>query len=204
METYAYDNLDRLTEITSGKIGQQGTTQTFSYFNNGNFNNNSNAGTYTYDFTKKHAVTQIEQTDNLISPAICAVTYNFFNQPTQIEESDTSTSLSSRRLELSYGANQQREKTEQYRNDTIEYKRRYNTKYFDYETDYTNDSTIVTRYYNYIYGDNGVVAMHIHTFKTSGNDTAGMDTTIMALLEEDGECECKGYILTDSLYAIWD
>jgi len=41
LETYEYDNLDRLTGITSGKIGQTGVLQTFSYSKNGNISNHS-------------------------------------------------------------------------------------------------------------------------------------------------------------------
>ena len=36
LETYKYDNLDRLTQVKSGKIGMTGTAKAFSYENNGN------------------------------------------------------------------------------------------------------------------------------------------------------------------------
>jgi len=58
-EIYAYDNLDRLTDITSGSIGQTGTTQTFNYHNNGNIFSKSDMGEYDYLGGKPHAVTQI-------------------------------------------------------------------------------------------------------------------------------------------------
>ncbi|MCL1850878.1 MAG: hypothetical protein FWF70_05700 [Bacteroidetes bacterium] len=185
LETFTYDNLDRLTGFTNGHIGQQGTLQTFVYSNNGNINSSSNLGNYIYD-NKPHAVTRIiAPKENPISPNNCAVTYNFFNQPTKIEEGKY-------RIELSYGADQQRKKMKTYRNDTLEYAHTYYNKYFEHEFDYTLDTAIVSRSYYYIYGDNGVVAMHITT--RSGKDTTewGTDTAIVI----------KSFISTDSTYYI--
>ena len=104
LEGYEYDNLDRLTQITSGTIGQTGISKTFSYSGNGNLTNNSMLGTYTYDFqspgsnvVKAHAVSKIAPGNG----NDCDVSYNFFNQPTQITEDDY-------QLDLFYDVNQQR------------------------------------------------------------------------------------------------
>jgi len=103
-ETFTYDNLDRLTGITSGVIGQTGTLQSFSYNYNGNITHNSKVGSYDYetDNSKPHAVKFITPiNDTVISANKCAVTYNFFNQPIEIIETDTSTTPT-HRLEIFY------------------------------------------------------------------------------------------------------
>jgi RHS repeat-associated protein len=195
LETFTYDNLDRLTGFTSGKMGQQGILQTFFYLNNGNICDNSTLGHYIYGNTKPHAVKQIVNTNNTISPNECAVTYNFFNQPTEIAEGDY-------KLELFYGANQQRNKTLLYKNDTLKMERRYVNKYFDYEYDKTIDTAHVSRFYDYIYGDNGVVALHIYT--RIGRDTIpwGMDTALVIGVDTALVVLEKGAIKTDSIYYI--
>ena len=84
--------------------------------------------------------------------------YNFFNQPTVITED-------SHRLQLSYGANQQRNKVQLNVNNNPISTRFYISKYYEKEMD-----TAGIRHYHYIYGDNGAVALHI------ANETAGTDT----------------------------
>ena len=182
-ETYQYDNLDRLTETTVGS-----TIQTFSYANNGNINNKSNLGTYSYGTNmtppKPHAVTEIDLvSNNLIYSFPCNVTYNSFNQPTQITEGDYN-------LKLFYGADQQRNKTMKYKNGALENTHYYINKYYECDI----DSAQVKRYYYYIYGDNGVVALNIRsttyvpdTIGGSNNDTLGND---------------RGMVITDSTYYI--
>ncbi|MCL2289663.1 MAG: hypothetical protein FWC34_03020 [Bacteroidetes bacterium] len=153
LERYEYDKLDRLTQIKSGTIGA-GTmqTQTFSYHNNGNIINNSSVGFYAYQ-GKPHAVTRVEPIgSNVISQNQCDVTYNFFNQPTQITEG-------TQELLLSYGSNRQRNKTERYGNHGENNTRYYINKYYEKERKITRPPT-PDRNYRYIYGDNGVVALH--------------------------------------------
>ena len=75
--------------------------------------------------------------------------YNSFNQPTQITEEYY-------KVDLFYGANQQRNKTKRYKNNNLE-----NTCYYfskDYEREIDANNSI--NQYHYIYGDNGVVALH--------------------------------------------
>jgi RHS repeat-associated protein len=158
-EAFSYDNLDRLTQFTSGKIGQTGYVRTFDYEDNGNIANNSQVGAYAYDSNKPHAVAEILPVHNRrIFPDSCQVTYNYFNQPIQIEEGDY-------RIELFYGADQQRNKAVRYKNGTKENTHYYINKYYEKEIDH---STGVTRHYSYIYGDHGVVALHITTQSASG------------------------------------
>jgi RHS repeat-associated protein len=94
-------------------------------------------------------------------PAISAypntVEYNFFNQPVEITEAPY-------RLWLSYGADQQRSRTIYYKNDTLQYTRYHINKYYEREV----DTAGIIHHYRYIYGENGVVALHIEKVKSSG------------------------------------
>ena len=185
-ETFQYDNLDRLTKATSGVY-----MQIFSYANNGNIDNNSTLGTYRYGTNMKppkpHAVTEID----LIHPSVmaantCAVTYNSFNQPTQITEGDYE-------LNLFYNANQQRNKTMRYKNGALENTHYYFNKYFEIDI----DSTQVKRYYNYVYGDNGVVALNLIS-STYVLDTIGGGMVNDSIWWPND----RGMVLTDSTYFI--
>jgi len=161
LEKYTYDNLDRLTGIISSTIREPGTfeTQIFNYHKNGNIALNSNGGDYIYDGPKPHAVTQIEPVKNAITSIECAVTYNFFNQPTEIIEGRY-------RLVLSYNASQQRQKVERYLSTGLSNTRYYINKYYEKEILPIGGE----RHYHYIYGDNGVVALHIN-YATAGTDS---------------------------------
>ena len=159
LEKYEYDNLDRLTKITSGNMAQPGTPQIFSYSNSGNIEANSSLGSYVYDPNDKpHAVRSIDVYGNAISTNECNVVYNFFNQPTQITEGDY-------QINLFYGANRQRQKMEWYNQENIERTRYYINKHYEQEDDHITNTT---RDFHYIYGDNGVVALHITTYTTPG------------------------------------
>ena len=190
-ENFFYDNLDRLTAVTTGKIGQQGTTQTFSYHDNGNILSSSQTGTYTYpnsNARKPHAVAQIApMPESAISENLCMVIYNSFNQPRVIEEGEY-------RIGLFYGANQQRTKAIRYKNDTIQNTRFYHNKYAEHEIDYTIDSVRVVRFYRYIYGDNGIVAVNVVTH-------TGSDTTEFEIGEDPAYFD-KSVVITDSMYYI--
>ena len=161
LEKYTYDNLDRLTGIISGTIGKSGTfeTQIFDYQDNGDIAFNSNVGDYTYGGSRPHAVTQVEPIKNVFLPIECAVTYNYFNQPTEIIEGRY-------RLVLSYDANQQRQKAERYYASGLSNTRYYINKYYEKEILPIGGE----RHYHYIYGDNGIVALHIN-YATAGTDS---------------------------------
>ncbi|MCL2290374.1 MAG: FG-GAP-like repeat-containing protein [Bacteroidetes bacterium] len=168
-ESYTYDKLDRLTQINYGAIWQTERVQNFSYCYSGNIESNSRLGNYSYGevgIDKPHAVTKITPVNHTVIPFNnCDVTYNFFNQPTQIIEGDY-------KLELSYGANQQRNmmiRKKEIATESIHY---YINKHYEREVDYT---TGAVRGYHYIYGDNGVVALYI-TNRVHSTDTVGGGT----------------------------
>ena len=155
LETYLYDNLDRLTTINSGPIGSMFMqTQLFSYSNNGNISC-TEVGAYTYG-NKPHAVSRIQLSNpGAVSLDQCDVEYNVFNQPTLITEGNYY-------VQLFYGSNQQRNKAEIYVEGLVwkgNFTRYYINKY--YEEDRVSPTTLL-RSCSYIYGDNGIVAMRIN------------------------------------------
>jgi len=170
LEKLTYDNLDRLTQVKSGKIGQTGTTKAFSYENNGNIEQYG-TGFYSYQSNDKpHAARQITPSSN-VSPQ--TVNYNFFNQPTKITEGEN-------KIYLYYGANQQRNKVVKNINsqENIQY---YINKYYEIED--KEEDTENIQHYHYIYGDNGVVALDIglapRDYIITPNDSIMLnDTTI--------------------------
>jgi RHS repeat-associated protein len=190
-ETFTYDNLDRLTGFRYSYPGEPSTTKNFTYHDNGNILANDKLGSYYYSNTQKHAVTQIMPINqNVISQNECAVDYNFFNQPTQIEEGDT-------RLDISYGINQQRNKAVKSVNKEVTNVHYYGNKYYEGEVDHFDDTTSIRRHYHYIYGDRGVVAMYLTT--RTGKDTASMEPDT---LENPTIPVDKSIITTDSMYYI--
>ncbi|MCL2434994.1 MAG: hypothetical protein FWD09_02500, partial [Lentimicrobiaceae bacterium] len=95
---------------------------------------------------------------------------------------------------LSYDVYQQRQKTERYKNNSLEFKRYYIDK--RYETDMTtiDRESDNERQYHYIYGDNGVVALYVvdrfHDYSSNGGVT---DYTISTVADS------MYYIHTDHL-----
>jgi len=195
-ESYVYDNLDRLTKNTYYDYNGKKVAQTFKYQPNGNILSNSQVGEYSYDPVKKHAVTQIEcPNPDLISENRCDVVYNRFNQPTKITEGDR---LLSHQIELSYGANRQRSKAVFKENDTVVSTHYYSNKYYERVKDAEGN----VFYHHYIYGDGGVVALHIAKLdNTIQEDTLvydpGIDEPI--ILRTTDTTDVIYYIHTDHL-----
>ena len=162
-EVYTYDILDRLTGITP----QSNKKQILTYHENGNILSNSKVGTYTYDSNKPNAVTKITLTNpSSISSNNCAVSYNFFNQPSLITEGDYE-------LEIFYGADRQRNIVFRYKKDNnnnfqSDVWRYLVSKYYEKEILFT--PSISHLHYHYIYGDAGAVALYISTPNTDNNN----------------------------------
>jgi len=156
-EQFGYDNLDRLTQITTSNAGNPGILHSFYYTNNGNILY-SPEGSYKYNSSgKPHAVLQVGPSNYVIPQT---VTYNFNNQP--IEITKVASALLSKRLEIFYDVNQQRQKTVEYLNNGIEDTHFYISKYYEKKTNTSNVATC----YNYIYGDNEAVALRMFTPST--------------------------------------
>jgi RHS repeat-associated protein len=160
--------------------------QIFTYSANGNVSTNNYTGSYSYATQgKPHAVSKIvlEQPD-YISEHQNSVAYNFFNQPSQITEG-------AYRYILFYGADKQRNTVYRYVNNSWEYSKYYLNKYYEKVENATTDSLYQ---YNYIFGDNGVVALNIKTYPRMPHDSIHGEEN-----RNDASTDAMYYIHTDHL-----
>ena len=162
-ESFGYDTQQRLETAKKNNV----STLSIDYYNNGNIDIKSDAGTYAYLSNKPHAVTQITQNNNsMIHPLAQQITYNPFQKTATIEESNYS-------YAITYGADQQRTKTVLKNNNTVVETRIYSGLY----EKYTAGSS--TKELHYIPTPSGTVAVHI---KTNG----GAGTTYYLLKDHLG------------------
>jgi RHS repeat-associated protein len=157
-ETFTYDNLNRLT----GYKINSGAQKTFTYSASGNITTHPDVGSYSYDNSAHpHGVSAVTLNSNSIeSSAECAVTYNWFNKAKTISEG-------SYVLDLYYGSHNQRTKT--VLKQGSQFYAILKTKYFVsnfYEKEVTLSGTSGTRHLNYIYGNDGLVAILAQTSAT--------------------------------------
>jgi len=141
-ESFAYDNMDRLTTIT-----RQDTPLSISYVGNGNIATKHDAGTYGYDPGKTNTVTSIKSNPNTISHIQQDVTYTSSNMTNTVTEG-------SNNITYTYGPDNKRIKSILSYNGTVK------TKYYTsgFEREIINSST---RDLNYIYSPYGLVAIII-------------------------------------------
>lgn len=81
-ETFGYDNLDRLVSV---KVGTQETMH-IKYADNGNITSKTGIGQYYYNAERPHAVSSVDNTDNLISTQACTTQFNELNKISSIQE----------------------------------------------------------------------------------------------------------------------
>lgn len=105
-ETFDYDDLNRLT---SSYLTVNGITEAaginISYYPNGNIQNKSRIGSYSYDGAKLNAVEQVGNPAGDISLATQDITYTPFNKTKTVTENYDV-------LTITYGPDHQRKKTE--------------------------------------------------------------------------------------------
>ena len=99
-ETFTYDNLDRLTGVSEGGVQQSAIT----YETNGNIYSKTGIGNYTYDTTKPHAVTEVENTAECIDTLCQTVIYNGFGRISHIDNTEF-------KMTFNYGPDRERWKT---------------------------------------------------------------------------------------------
>jgi RHS repeat-associated protein len=132
-ETFYYDNLDRLTGVKQGS--PESLAMSIGYAANGNITSKTGLGIYSYNASKVHALSGVDNTGGLIPDRDQAVTYNAFNKIAQISETAGD---EIRQLDIAYGPDQQRWKTELRKNGSV-------TKTVIYAGDYErvikNDTT---------------------------------------------------------------
>ena len=81
-ETFGYDNLDRLVSV---KVGTKETMH-IKYAENGNITSKTGIGQYYYDAERPHAVSSVDNTDNLISTQDCTTQFNDLNKISSLQE----------------------------------------------------------------------------------------------------------------------
>ena len=131
-ETFAYDNLNRLTSATV--TGQ--SAMTVSFASNGNISTKTDAGTYSYGISKIHAATEVTNPSGVVPSLYQYVTYTPFFQPNVITEGTNE-------LTFTYGADYERVKTVQKLSGTTT-----STKYFfdSYEKEISSGQTTHIHY----------------------------------------------------------
>lgn len=115
-EQFTYDAFNQLTGVSSA--GLPGTQVQYAF--NGNIQSKSQLGNYTYDGSRMHAVSSIENPGMWLPSSTLDISYTSFHQPLQIAESGKT-------LVYTYGAEQQRIKSVYRVNGTIQQTRYYFT-----------------------------------------------------------------------------
>jgi len=139
-ETFSYDNLERLKEITYGSV-----TQRYDYQPNGNISAGTPAGSYTYGQDKPHAVTMVTNPSAVADTTAQELEYTSFNKVKRIIQG-------AKELDIYYGAGRQRIKTE-YQDTT-----RQLTKYFAHGN-YEREMGDKNRELHYIFAGTGIAAI---------------------------------------------
>ena len=143
-ETFSYDKAYRLTSVKNGNA----TTMTVTYSANGNITSKMGVGTYSYSSAKPHAVTSIENTQKAISDESQTIAYTPFNKVQTITQGDKT-------LNITYGTDNQRIKTELKANNKLQEMRIYAGTY---ERLTQNGKTTA---YQYIYSPDGLVGIYV-------------------------------------------
>lgn len=170
LETFTYDNLDRLISVKSG----QNETMKVDYAANGNILFKTGVGNYTYNkYDRPHAVMEVDNADNVISSDALNTPFNDFGKIQCIE--DTGQDL---RMDFSYGPDQQRWLTSLYKSGNVI---RTTLYVGDYEKIIENG---VTREFYYL-GDNVIVVRQDGNVKPylAFTDNLG---SILSVMDENG------------------
>lgn len=148
-ESFTYtDGLNRLNTVSMNGV----LKQNFTYKPNGNIETKTGLGSYYYEHaTKTHAVTGIDNTDNVVTNAPQDISYTSFNKVASIIENE-----GDKNLQYLYGPDQQRRRTV-YTNGSLQ-----KTTYFigSYEKEISNG---ITKELHYIGGGDGLAAVYIKT-----------------------------------------
>ncbi len=165
-ETFGYDTdgkkLNRLNTVTVTENPLKNLS--VNYALNGNISSTAQLGAYHYVDPLHCAVTGIDNSNNIVSSDQQVIDYTAFNKVNYIKEKPMpgSSTLYEKELYFTYGADNQRVKTDYKNNQIIE-----KTKYFagNYEKDSTAQGI---RELHYIAGPMGLAAIYV---KQGGNDT---------------------------------
>ena len=166
---FTYDNADRLNLV---QYNNQNIFST-SYAPNGNITFKNDMGSYTYDNTSKpHAVTSVQNTDNLINYNDQYITYNPWGKVEGVWQTDNTDFYS---YSIEYGPDLQRVTSGLGKTYHTEYEKFY---WDDYEEKTTDG--ITTRYY-YVYGGDGLAGLYMETDVPNINE---VDTHSLAAMTD--------------------
>lgn len=166
-ETFGYDNLDRLVSV---KVGTKETMH-IKYAENGNITSKTGIGQYYYSAERPHAVSSVDNTDNLISTQDCTTQFNDLNKISSLQENG-------KVMTIDYGPDLERCFSILKQGNTILRKVTYLN---DYEKVVANG---ITREYYYLDGDVIVIRQN-GTFQAyqSFKDNLG---SILSVIDENG------------------
>ena len=145
-ENFTYNNLLK-NRLETWQVNT-GTAYGVNYANNGNINTKTGLGTFSYDAPQPHAVSEIENTGNLVSELEQIVKYTQFNKVNTLRESNY-------RLEITYGHNEARKITRLYNNNVLEKTKYYAGGNYEVEVDALGNE----RKLHYINGGDGLAAI---------------------------------------------
>lgn len=188
--SFDYDNADRLTHVT---LNNQ-DIMSMTYAQNGNITSKTGIGSYTYNSSSKpHAVTGVDNTDDLIGYNNQEITYNVWGKAIHVWQEDNTDFYS---YSIGYGPDLQRVGSVMYKTYQLQYEKFY---WDDYEEKIRGNDTL--RYY-YVYGADGLAGLLVKESSPSGMTSHSM----AALTDHLGSI--KGFvdnydICFDASYDVW-
>jgi len=181
VESFGYDNLDRLTSVSTSTATTVTGTGTLTevmgitYAPNGNILSKTGVGDYTYNSTAKpHAVMAVDNTDGLIPSNALSTSFNILGLVSNIEDED-----SNRVMSFTYGPDLQRWSTTMSKNGQIERRTVYMGNY-----ESITEGGVIREFY---YLDGGVIIIKQDgEFKPylAFTDNLG---SILSVVDENGE-----------------
>ncbi len=160
-EMFFYDNLDRLTEVLS--FASPAVNQGITYEANGNIATKSDAGTYTYHNTKKHALTAVTG-PNDISLRTQTATYTSFSSVSAIKEYINGANMEA---VFHYAPDNQRSLMQVYKNTNnnlaLQYTKFYGINFEQYTKGADPNNTANRRNFHYISAPGGARMLYVST-----------------------------------------
>jgi len=148
-EIFGYDNLNRLKTVHYNNTDTEDNLKmSINYLPNGNIQNKTELGTYSYTEFGPHAIDKIQNTAGLISEEEQTINYTAFNKVSDITEGVY-------RLDISYGPDLQRNKSILKTNGAVTRKTLYAPNYERITTQYD-----YTRELYYIRANGNLVAVY--------------------------------------------
>lgn len=146
-ESFTFDSMDRLTAVKQDSE----TVMNMDYKPNGNINSKTGLGIYRYD-TRPHAVTSVKNASGLLSSERQEITYTTFNKVSSISQKVGTDVFA---LNLTYGPDRQRWKTELKKNNVLQ-----KTIIFGGNYEKVTENGVTKQLY-YINGGDGLAAIYV-------------------------------------------